>query len=150
MYNKLKVLCEERGTNVTKLCEIVTGSSGNLATWKKGYMRSDYLAKAAEYLGVSTDYLLGIDTKHSEDASAAELSAELTSIERRLLKAFKTISHDDQLIELGRIERMAEEYATPPMAFVARSVGSENTNSRPKIDPAKLDALDDIPTMSEE
>ncbi len=156
LYNKLKALCEEKGTTVTKLCEIVTGSSGNLATWKKGYMRSDYLAKAAEYLGISTDYLLDIDTKRSENDTISELSTdkkrflELTNIERRLLDAFKVISHDDQLIELGRIERMAEENATPPMAFAARSAGSENTNCHPKIDPAKLEALDDIPTMSEE
>lgn len=59
MYKRLQVLCKEKGTNITHLCENVTGSSGNLSTWKKGYMRSDYLAKAADILECSTDYLLG-------------------------------------------------------------------------------------------
>ena len=59
MYELLKSLCLERGINVTELCKQVTGNSGNLATWKKGYMRSDYLKKAAEILNVSADYLLG-------------------------------------------------------------------------------------------
>ena len=59
MYELLKKICEEQDTTVTKLCEQVTGNSGNLATWKKGYMRSDYLKKAADILNVSTDYLLG-------------------------------------------------------------------------------------------
>ena len=59
MYELLKSLCLERGINVTELCKQVTGNSGNLATWKKGYMRSDYLKRAAEILNVSTDYLLG-------------------------------------------------------------------------------------------
>lgn len=59
MYNILEQLCNERGITITKLCVQVTGSSGNLSTWKKGYMRSDYLKKAAEILNVSTDYLLG-------------------------------------------------------------------------------------------
>lgn len=59
MYELLKKLCSERGMTVTQLCISVTGNSGNLATWKKGYMRSDYLAKAGDILGVSTDYLLG-------------------------------------------------------------------------------------------
>jgi len=37
----------------------VTGSSGNLPTWKKGNIRSDYLTKISEIFNVSTDYLLG-------------------------------------------------------------------------------------------
>ena len=67
MYEFLKKICIERGTTVTELCKQVTGNSGNLATWKKGYMRSDYLKKAAEILNVSVDYLLG----RTEDSNAA-------------------------------------------------------------------------------
>lgn len=59
MYERLKELCKKRGINITKLCEEVTNSSGNLSTWKKGYMRSDYLALVAERLQCSTDYLVG-------------------------------------------------------------------------------------------
>ena len=60
MYNLISELCKAKGTTITKLCEEVTGSSGNLATWKKGYMRSDYLLKVAQRLDVSVDYLLGL------------------------------------------------------------------------------------------
>ena len=63
MYELLKQLCKEKGTTVTQLCILVTGNSGNLATWKKGYMRSDYLAKASQVLGVSADYLLGLSNQ---------------------------------------------------------------------------------------
>ena len=59
MYEIINQLCKERKISITKLCEMVTNSSGNLATWKKGYMRSDYLQKIADYLDVSVDYLLG-------------------------------------------------------------------------------------------
>ena len=59
MYELLKSLCLERGINVTELCKQVTGNSGNLATWKKGYMSYDYLKRDAEILNVSADYLLG-------------------------------------------------------------------------------------------
>ena len=61
MYNLISELCKAKGTTITKLCEEVTGSSGNLATWKKGYMRSDYLLKVAQRLDVSVDYLLGYE-----------------------------------------------------------------------------------------
>lgn len=59
MYDIINQLCKENHISITKLCELITNSSGNLATWKKGYMRSDYLQKIADYFEVSTDYLLG-------------------------------------------------------------------------------------------
>lgn len=59
MYERLKKLCKDRGLNITQLCKEVTNSSGNLSTWKKGYMRSDYLSLVADKLQCSTDYLLG-------------------------------------------------------------------------------------------
>lgn len=69
MYERLKKICKERGLNITKLCEEVTNSSGNLSTWKKGYMRSDYLSLVADRLQCSTDYILGrtdIQNKNTE------------------------------------------------------------------------------------
>lgn len=66
MYELLKELCRERGTTISKLCTVVTGNSANLATWKKGYMRSDYLSKCADVLGVSADYLLQRASEFSE------------------------------------------------------------------------------------
>lgn len=59
MYEIINELCKKNNISITKLCEIITNSSGNLATWKKGYMRSDYLQKIAEFFNVSADYLLG-------------------------------------------------------------------------------------------
>lgn len=58
MYERLIKICAEKGITISYLCEVVTGSKGNLTTWKKGYMRSDYLMKCAEILGVSVNYLL--------------------------------------------------------------------------------------------
>lgn len=68
MISRIKAMCKDRGTNITALCLKVTGSSGNLATWNKGYMRSDSLAKVAVELGVSTDYLL-FGTNHGTNIS---------------------------------------------------------------------------------
>ncbi|MDE6426173.1 MAG: helix-turn-helix domain-containing protein [Ruminococcus sp.] len=59
MYEIIKQLCDENNITISKLCEMVTNSTGNLATWKKNYMRSDYFQKIADYFQVSTDYLLG-------------------------------------------------------------------------------------------
>ncbi|MCM1006670.1 MAG: helix-turn-helix domain-containing protein [Ruminococcus flavefaciens] len=64
MYEIIKQLCYENNITISKLCEMVTNSTGNLATWKKDYMRSDYLKKVADYFQVSTDYLLGREEKN--------------------------------------------------------------------------------------
>lgn len=63
MYERLNELCRKQGTTITAVCEKVTGNKGNLKTWKKGYMRSDWLDKVATLLDVSTDYLLGRNTE---------------------------------------------------------------------------------------
>lgn len=63
MYEIIKQLCQQNGTTITALCEQITGSKGNLATWKKGNIRTDYLKKISEYFNVSTDYLLGNEPK---------------------------------------------------------------------------------------
>lgn len=61
VYERLQGECEKKGISITALCLEVTGNKGNLATWKRnnGHMRSEYLAKCAKILNVSTDYLLG-------------------------------------------------------------------------------------------
>lgn len=59
MYERLQELCKQRGTTITAVCEKVTGNKGNLRTWKKNYMRSDWLDEVASLLETSTDYILG-------------------------------------------------------------------------------------------
>lgn len=88
MYDRLKRLCDERGTTVTKLCEIVTGSSGNLATWKKGYMRSDYLLKVAQYFNVSVDYLLGYTPNEQSDGKTEKLLTFASKLTEEQLDTF--------------------------------------------------------------
>lgn len=61
MYEKIKKLCEERGISITRLCKEITGSSGNLPTWKKGNISSGNLVKIAQYFDVSADSILGIE-----------------------------------------------------------------------------------------
>jgi len=81
MYERLKELCRLRGTTVTKLCIQVTGNSGNLATWKKDYMRSDYLMAVAEALECSTDYLLGlVDNPNETYVSADDVVSATTPV----------------------------------------------------------------------
>lgn len=84
MYELLDKLCKQKNTTVSALCALVTKSTGNLATWKKGYMRSDYLSKCADFLGVSVDYLLG------------RSSPALAPDEQQLVEAFRACPENDK------------------------------------------------------
>ena len=58
MYKRIQELCKNHETTITALCVKITGSKGNLSTWKSGNIRSDWLADIAAELNTSVDYLL--------------------------------------------------------------------------------------------
>lgn len=87
MYETLKELCGLHNTTITALCVRVTGDKGNLRTWKKGYMRSDWLLKCAEILHTSTDFILtgktSIDKLSDEEVKALSLLRTLSESDRK-------------------------------------------------------------------
>ena len=61
-YERLKELCKQKGTTVTTVVKELGMSTGNISKWKNGNKpKADSVSALAEYLGVSTDYLLGIE-----------------------------------------------------------------------------------------
>ena len=72
VFERLQKFCNAKGISITALCLQATGNKGNLATWKNnnGHMRSDYLLKCADILGVSTDCLLGRGANDNSDQQA--------------------------------------------------------------------------------
>lgn len=100
MYKRIQNLCEINGITITKLCVQITGSSGNLNTWKKGYMRTDYIQKIAEYFNVSTDFLILGQEKSS--------SSDLTENEQKIIDVFKNLTETQQGQIIGRAEMLAE------------------------------------------
>lgn len=61
-FARLKKLCDDRGISPYKACTDVGLNRAAVAKWKKGSRPNGATAvKLADYFGVSTDYLLGID-----------------------------------------------------------------------------------------
>ena len=58
VFERIKGLCENVGLSVTSLILEITGSTGNLPTWKKGHVRADYLSAICAKFDVSAEYLL--------------------------------------------------------------------------------------------
>jgi len=98
MFDRIKGLCDKNGTNITTLCKTITGSSGNIPTWKKGHIRSDYLLMVAEHFNVTTDYLLkGIESS-------------LTADETNLLTQYRSMSDQGKEYILQTIDMAKDKY----------------------------------------
>lgn len=108
MYQKLNELCHKRKIPISKLCEQVTNSPGNLATWKKGYMRSDYLAKCCEILNVSADYLLDVHVSRPVSSPVASPAlAEMLDIFPQLSDSAQEMLLDVARAALAREQKNA-------------------------------------------
>ncbi len=63
-YDILNNLCVSRGTTVTGLLKKLNISTSKGTAWKNGSVpNGEIVAKIAEHLNISTDYLLGMDHK---------------------------------------------------------------------------------------
>ena len=58
IYERICIICAEKGITITGLCRELTGYDENLSSWKKGRFKPDLIIRISERLGVSTDYLL--------------------------------------------------------------------------------------------
>lgn len=88
-HSKLSSLCKANGTTITRFStEILQLSSAAPTSWKHGAVPScDIAIKAANYFGVSTDYLLGLDdipTRRQQDLP--------TQAEMEMLSQFRAAS----------------------------------------------------------
>lgn len=95
MYERLKMLCESKNISITNLCLEITGSRGNLSTWKKGNINPVSLIKIADYFDVSTDYLLG-RTKNPNFCTCEETKSQ-DSLKQQFLKSFDSLSFADKV-----------------------------------------------------
>ena len=96
MYEIIKSLCKENGTSVTALCREITGSSGNLATWKKGNIRKEYLIKIAERFDIPVGYL----TTEISDGKFNKIGRTVAEVIKELLN-LNQISAKKMLFDLG-------------------------------------------------
>lgn len=60
---RVKTICKERKIPISKLEKDLGFANGYIAQLRKGTFPADRLALIAEYFGVTTAYLLGIETK---------------------------------------------------------------------------------------
>lgn len=66
-FTRFQNLCRRNGTTVNAVGRIVGASSGSITAWKQGTEpRPSMVLKIADYFGVTSDYLLGLDEKPAD------------------------------------------------------------------------------------
>lgn len=66
---RVKNICKEKKIPISKLEKDLGFSNGYIAQLRKGTFPADRLALIANYFGVTTSYLLGIETKKAPTVS---------------------------------------------------------------------------------
>jgi len=67
LYQRIEDLCKQQGTNVSKLERECGLANATIRRWKESSPSVDKLAKVADCLGVTIDYLVGREV-HTEMA----------------------------------------------------------------------------------
>lgn len=113
-YQQLQKACKNANTTVTATLKAIGIGTANGTYWKNGSMpSSENVIQLAEFLGVSTDFLLkGSNTNHSTDISEDE---------KELLNYYKELDERDKGSILGKAEGLAEA-ARRQKALVAKPV----------------------------
>lgn len=102
-YDNYIYACELRGEKPNPVAIKCGASKGSSSSWKNGASpNSDIVAKIAEYLEVSTDFLL----------LGKETVEDLSTTEKELLNSFRKLSPNEQQRIIGRCEEIASSKST--------------------------------------
>lgn len=64
IFDTVQCLSSFYGIPITTLCVEITGSKGNLATWKKDNFRAEHIVAISKKFNVSTDFILSNNVGH--------------------------------------------------------------------------------------
>lgn len=119
---RVKAICKERKIPISKIERDLGYANGYIGQLKKGVFPADRLQDIAEYLGVSSEYLLNGDEKESDKYYLNDETAEMAQalFENRDLRVLFDAARDaspedlkttyDMLMALKRKERGEDEF----------------------------------------
>lgn len=108
IIERIEKLCLINNTTLTALCKEITGSSGNLPTWKKDNIKPIWLKKICLKFNISSDYLL--------DIPSVTTNPSLNDEEQQALERFRRLNSDNRITAQSK---MIELYNSQNNPFVA-------------------------------
>ena len=88
---RIKIAAKSKGLSVKKILEEVGLGFNTMSNMKTSMPKADNLARIADYLGCSVDYLLG-----RSDEKSTPVALEYDEGTRRLIDAIVAMSHEDK------------------------------------------------------
>lgn len=119
IIEKINALCIQNGTNLTALCKEITGSSGNLPTWKKDHIRPEWLRQICLKFNISSNYLLELPDIENTNLSVYE---------QDVLIRFKRLNPDYQIKTLSY---MIDLYEKQESSNLDTTLLTKNVNNEP-------------------
>lgn len=92
MFEKIKVLCGNKGITITQLEKELSLGKGTIGNWKNGNPGVDKLQRVAEFFGVNIQYL--INSKNMLSNEALDFATEydkLSERQKELVKVYISI-----------------------------------------------------------
>ncbi|PEH48935.1 helix-turn-helix domain-containing protein [Enterococcus faecium] len=102
VLNRIKELAKEKNISLAELERRTGLSSGSITKWNKSAPSADKLAKIADYLGVTTDYLLG-----RNQAPKWASKDELVELDK-LLESNVNMSYGGETLSPEQIQRVKD------------------------------------------
>ena len=87
--NRVKVICKERKIAISKLEKDLGFSNGYISQLRKGTFPAERLAAIADYLSVSSEYLM-----NGEEQKNSPSEIELTEGEKKLIQLLRKFPED--------------------------------------------------------
>lgn len=107
---RIKLAAKEKGLTIANVLDKVNLGRNTMANLKTSMPKADNLAKIADYLDCSVDYLLGRTSNSSSITMQKKSSpSELTESEQKMIDIFKCLSPMQQGEIIGRAQHMAEQ-----------------------------------------
>ena len=99
VLEKIKKLCESKEITIYRLEKDCGFSINSITRWQTSSPSAYSIVKVAQYFGVTTDYLLGLD-----DYENPSNERDLSQSEKKLLKKFRKLNNEGKEKILGNID----------------------------------------------
>lgn len=98
-YERLRLLCKEKGTSLSHMLNVLGLSTGSTGNWKKGQLpKGDILVMIADYLETSVDYII-----------FGEYRNDLSDDEKKVLELYRLSPERAKYKILCDIEKIVNE-----------------------------------------
>ncbi len=108
---RIKLVAKSKGLTVATVLEETNLGRNTMANLKTSMPKADNLAKIADYLDCSVDYLLGRTSSSNLKLTINEKSSspELSEDEQKMIDIFKCLTPMQKGEIIGRAQHMAEQ-----------------------------------------